>query len=118
MNSDDKPQLVSPSPGFRDMTDLHYAAYCGDADALRTSLSAAPDPNAQDTYRGYTALHWLADMAATGGPRLKMLRMLIKAGADPAIVSGTGQTAHDLALEAGTSVGRRLATELSKLTKR
>lgn len=55
------------------MTELHYAAYCGDLDALLYWLEAGLAVNATDTYRGYTPTHWLADMAAAGGPRVEML---------------------------------------------
>ncbi len=64
------------------MTELHAAAHAGDLDALKSALAAGLDPNARDEYRGYTALHWLMDMAATGGRRLEMLHLLCDAGAN------------------------------------
>jgi len=100
------------------MTDLHYAAYCGDLDALLRFLEAGLTVNATDTYRGYTPTHWLADMAATGGPRIEMLRALVKHGADINIKTPDGTTALKLAREAGTAGGNRLAEELVVLGAR
>jgi hypothetical protein len=51
--ADSKPTLFSPGPGKRGMTDLHYAAYCGDFDALLHFLEAGLAVNATDTYRGF-----------------------------------------------------------------
>jgi ankyrin repeat protein len=110
--ADSKPTLFSPGPGKRGMTDLHYAAYCGDLDALLHSLEAGLAVNATDTYRGYTPTHWLADMAATGGPRVEMLRALVKHGADVNIKTPEGTTPLMLAREAGTAGGDALAAEL------
>ncbi len=104
--------LFSPGPGKRGMTELHYAAYCGDADALLHFLEAGLAVNARDTYRGYTPTHWLADMAAAGGPRVEMLRALVKHGADINIKTPNGMTALMLAREAGTAGGDALASEL------
>lgn len=95
--ADSKPTLFRPGPGKRGMTDLHYAAYCGDLDALLRSLEAGLAVNATDTYRGYTPTHWLADMAATGGPRFEMLRALVRHGADINIKTQDGTTALMLA---------------------
>lgn len=110
--SDSKPTLFSPGPGKRGMTDLHYAAYCGDLDGLLHWLEAGLAVNATDTYRGYTPTHWLADMAATGGPRVEMLRALVKHGADINIKTPDGTTALMLAREAGSDAGDELALEL------
>jgi ankyrin repeat protein len=100
------------------MTDLHYAAYCGDLDALLHFLDADLDVNATDTYRGYTPMHWLADMAATGGPRVEMLRALVRHGADVNIKTPDGTTALMLAREAGSACGDELAAELIVLGAR
>lgn len=97
----DKPTLFSPGPGKKGMTELHYAAYCGDAMALTECLKAGMNPNQTDTYRGYTALHWLADMAAAGGDdRAQMAAELMRHGADPTIKSNDGYTPLQLAKEA------------------
>ena len=71
--------------------------------------------NATDTYRGYTPTLWLADMAATGGPRVEMLRALVKHGADINIKTPDGTTALMLAREAGSAGGDALALELVAL---
>ena len=97
------------------MTELHFAAYCGDMNELTRALSAGLDPNSKDTYRGYAALHWLADMAATGGPRFQMLRMLVEHGADVNLVADNGATARSLAAASGSAVGEQLAIELAQL---
>ena len=96
MTDDAKPTLFRPGVGKRGMTELHYAAYCGDFDELTRCLGAGMDPNVTDQYRGYTATHWLADMAATGGPRVEMLRALAAHGADLNLKSATDATALSL----------------------
>ena len=94
------------------MTSLHYAAYCGDAAALATWLDEGADPNARAEYRGYTPLHWLADMAAAGGDsRVEMLRALVAHGGDINARSADGETPLTLAREA-SGQGDELAGEL------
>ena len=115
MADSDKPSLFSPGVGKRGMTELHFAAYCGDLPALLRALAAGADVHATDTYRGYTATHWLADMAATGGPRVEMLRALAEHGADPNAKTPDGTTPLILAREAGSDGGDRLAAELLAL---
>ncbi len=107
-----KPTLFTPAVGARGMTTLHFAAYAGDLEAMEKALAAGLDPNARDDYRGYTALHWLADMSATGGPRLEMLDLLLAHGADLALVSATGETAVSLARAAASRGGDALAAAL------
>ena len=97
------------------MTELHYAAYCGDLETLVHLLEAGLAVNATDTYRGYTPTHWLADMAATAGPRVEMLKALVKHGADINFKTSDGTTALMLAREAGTSGGDALAAVLFAL---
>ena len=112
MRADDKPTLFRPGVGRRGMTELHYAAYGGDMNELAKQLDAGANPNATDDYRNYTALHWLTDMAATGGPRVQMLRRLVQDGANIHLVANTGQTALSLAQAAGSATGDQLASEL------
>lgn len=100
------------------MTDLHYAAYCGDLEALLHFLEAGLAVNATDTYRGYTPTHWLADMAATGGARVEMLKALVEHGADINIKTLDGTIALMLARAAGSAGGDRLADELVALGAR
>lgn len=113
--NEEKPVLFSPGVGKRGMTELHFAAYCGDGDELMRCLAAGMDPNTKDTYRGYTALLWLTDMAATGGPRSEMLRALLEYGADIHARSNDGIGAVILAREAGSEAGDELAADLITL---
>ncbi len=114
MNEPDKPTLFRPGVGTRGITELHWAAYCGDQNALQHQLDLGADPNVKDDYRGYTPIHWLADMAATGGPRVQMLRLLIAAGADVRLKANDGSTAMSLAQEAGSATGEQLVAELAR----
>ena len=97
------------------MTELHFSAYCGDMNELSRQLDAGVDPNTKDEYRGYAAVHWLSDMAATGGPRVQMLRRLAASGADLTLRSNNGETAMSLARAAGSAVGEQLEDELRLL---
>ncbi len=115
MADSDKPSLFRPGVGKRGMTELHFAAYCGDLPALLRALAAGADVHATDTYRGYTATHWLADMAATSGPRVEMLRVLADHGADVNAKTPDGTTPLILARQAGSDGGDRLAAELLAL---
>ena len=115
MNDNARPTLFKPGVGKRGMNELHYAAYRGDQNELVRTLDAGLDPNARDEYRGYTATHWLADMAAAGGPRVQMLRVLVSRGADVKLKASNGQTALSLAIAAGSVAGEQLASELVTL---
>jgi ankyrin repeat protein len=97
------------------MTELHFAAYCGDLNALVRALASGLDPNSKDTYRGYSAVHWLTDMAASGGPRSQMLRLLVERGANVGLIADSGATAYRLAFESGSALGDQLAIELKQL---
>ena len=99
------------------MTELHFAAYCGDPDLLEKGLRAGLDPNAKDTYRGYTPLHWLTEMAAAGGPRVEMLQRLLDGGADATIRDNANETALDLAREAGTRSSVVMVEILERVTR-
>ena len=115
MSDSDKPTLFRPAVGARGMTALHYSAYSGDLPGLEQQLRDGADPNLKDQYRGYAALHWLADMAATGGLRVEMLRSLVAHGARVDASANDGATPLSLANEAGNSTGEQLAAELSRL---
>ena len=115
MNNEPKPTLFRPRVGKRGMTQLHYDAYCGNLEGLLWCLENGFDVNETDDYRGYTPLHWLADMAAVDGPRVDMLRALVAKGAELNRLSNTGQTAFMLARAAGHKGGDDLAAELLKL---
>jgi len=97
------------------MTQLHYDAYCGNLEGLQWCLAEDFDVNAKDEYRGYTALHWLADLAATGGPRVEMLHALVDHKADINAVSFNHETPLTLAEASGSECGEKLAAELIKL---
>lgn len=112
MPDENLPELYSPKAGERGMTQLHYDAYCGNLPGLVWCLEQGMDPNAVAEYRGYTPLHWLADMAAAGGDsRVEMLRALVEHGANINARSADGETALMLAREAGGQ-GDELAEEL------
>jgi ankyrin repeat protein len=96
------------------MTELHLAACRGDPDGARAALAAGCRVDARDSYRGYTPLHWLADMAATGGDRLAVLDVLLAHGADIDLRSETGMSALRLAREAGSNAGDALADALAR----
>jgi ankyrin repeat protein len=112
MTDDQKPALFSPGLGQLGMNELHDAAYCGDEKALLHALASGLDPNVRDNYRGYTPLHWVADMAAAGGPRLSMAAHLLDRGAEINVQSNDGLTALDLAREAGNATGDELVLYL------
>ena len=115
MSEDSKPTLFRPGVGKRGMNELHYAAYCGNQNELVRALGSGIDPNARDDYRGYAAVHWLADMAATGGPRVQMLRILASRGADLNLKTNDGESAYLLAMEAGSALGEQIAAALKEL---
>jgi ankyrin repeat protein len=118
MTDNSKPALFRPAVGSRGMTELHYAAYRGDQNEIVRQLEAGVDPNIKDQYRGYTAMHWLADMAATGGPRVQMLRLLVEHGADIDALADNGATALSLAANAGSVTGEQLVEEIAVLRSR
>jgi ankyrin repeat protein len=115
MTDSPKPSLFRPGIGKRGMTELHWAAYCGDPDGAQAALALGCQVNATDEYRGYTPLHWLADMAATGGDRLAVLDLLVRHGADLNTRSETDMTALSLARDAGSNAGDELADALVQL---
>jgi hypothetical protein len=118
MNELSRPTLFRPGVGSRGMTELHYAAYRGDQSALARQLDAGADPNGKDQYRGYAAVHWLADMAATGGPRVQMLRLLVQHGANLDALADNGASALSLATETGSAAGEQLVQEINALRSR
>ncbi len=118
MTDNSKPTLFRPAVGSRGMTELHYAAFRGDQNELERQLEVGVDPNVKDQYRGYAAVHWLADMAATGGPRVQMLRLLAQHGADIDALADNGATALSLATEAGNDTGAQLVEEIGALRSR
>lgn len=118
MKENVKVTLFSPGIGKRGMTELHYAAYSGDMEMLKEAIQSKFEINAKDDYRGYTPLLWLADMAATGGPRLEMFNLLIQNGADLNAKSNDNKTFFDLAKEAGNETGDLLYANARLLMKK
>lgn len=96
------PKLLSPRPGVRGMSDLQYAAYCGDLEAVRYWLTQGADVDAADDF-GWTALHWNARMACSPGERESIVRELVAAGADPNKRDKDGKSVLDNATEATAS---------------
>jgi len=115
MDNGDKPRLFSPGVGKRGMTQLHYDAYCGNLEGLIWCLEHGMEANATDTYRGYTPTHWLADMATVDGPRVEMLRVLARHGANINAQTPDGTTPLMLARAAGGASGDELVAELIAL---
>ncbi|KAI5475650.1 hypothetical protein MNV49_001067 [Pseudohyphozyma bogoriensis] len=82
----------------RSTTQLHDYAIDGEADKLAALLETAEERSkidAVDGY-GYTPLHLAADRG-----HLKVVEVLVKAGADTSIKEEEGMTALELAEEAG-----------------
>jgi ankyrin repeat protein len=116
MEESEKPALFSPGAGKLGMTELHAAAHRGDVTALIRLLETGMDPNQVDEYCGYTALHWVADMAAVGGASASMVRALAAHGADLDMKSSlTNVTAMWLAYKAGSWGGDEVIAELMLL---
>jgi ankyrin repeat protein len=86
-----KPTLVVPRAGERGMNELHFAAYCGDLEAVIAELDNGIDVNGQDD-SGYTPLHWVVDMGITPGDREEILNLLIDHGAKIESCDGVGCT--------------------------
>ncbi|HEY8751975.1 MAG TPA: ankyrin repeat domain-containing protein [Tepidisphaeraceae bacterium] len=94
-----RPKLFSPQAGSRGMDELQYAAYCGDLEAVKDLLAGGADVTASDQF-GYTALHWNARMACTGGNRVGVAKALLEAGSSPNVTDKEGNTVLASAVEA------------------
>jgi len=103
--SESKPILISPAIGKGGMTELHYAAYCEDLNAVDKCLAAGADVNAKDDC-GYTALAWCIDMAATSeiGEAEAIIDRLIERGASLEFSDARYESILDLALASDQSV--------------
>jgi ankyrin repeat protein len=90
--SPDKPKLIVPRPGQRGMTELHYAAYCNDPDAVRAQLQLGGPIDVRDD-NGWTPLHWSIDMAQAWGEPNQVVSLLLAAGASANSVDKIGVSA-------------------------
>merc|ERR1712228_138866 len=75
-------------------TPLHIAAFNGVPDVLKTLLEARCNPDLRDA-RGNTALHWVI----LAGGSLRMIKLLLKHGANAAITNEQGDSPKDTAAE-------------------
>lgn len=96
----ERPQLFSPGPGKRGMTELHYAAYCGDPDAVAEYLTHGMKVDSKDD-AGYTPLHWAVDMAMANHAPERVMAVLLDAGADINARDNDGNTVLMVACTAG-----------------
>lgn len=88
--------FVSQLPARSSLSMIHYAAIAGDLEQMAAYLLGGGDPNVIEKLRGFTALHYLAENIAAGGPRLHMLNLLVAANVDVTIRSFDGDTAADI----------------------
>ena len=91
---------AAPSLGFPG-SPLNYAVFFEDVESVRLLLAAGASPNSDG--RRAAVLH----LAAIDG-NIRIIEMLLVAGADPAITDWSGKTAADLARQ----YGRHAAAEL------
>jgi hypothetical protein len=82
------------------MTELHYAAYCGDHDGVLEALWKGLDVNGRDQ-AGWTPLHWVVDMGMVAGEREQVVATLMRAGADVNAHDREGSTPLMVACRAG-----------------
>jgi ankyrin repeat protein len=82
------------------MTELHYAAYCGDHDGVLAALRKGLDVNGRD-HGGWTPLHWVVDMGMVAGEREHIVATLVRAGADVNAHDRAGATPLMVACRAG-----------------
>src|SRR5580704_16119289 len=88
-NPKTKPTLVTPTAGQRGMTELHYAAYCNDADEVRAQLRRGAYVDVRDD-NGWTPLHWSIDMAQACDEPERVVSLLLAAGASANAVDQSG----------------------------
>jgi ankyrin repeat protein len=111
----DRPQYWVPNSGESGMTDLHYAAYLQDLDAVKQCVEDGFDVNQKDN-AGWTTLIWCIDMAATGqiGTAEAIVDYLIAHGAE---INYTGQDYSNL-VEFARSRDMAVAEHLEKILAR
>jgi ankyrin repeat protein len=74
---------------MRGMTELHFAAYCNDADAVLVQLQSGFQVDVRDD-NGWTPLLWSIDMAQAWGDPERVVSILLGAGASPNAVDRSG----------------------------
>lgn len=84
-----KPVLIRPAAGERGMSDLHFAAYLNDGEAVAALLGDGAEVDARDA-NGWTALHWSIDMAQAWGEPERVVSQLLGAGASARAVDNSG----------------------------
>lgn len=92
-------------------TPLMRAARNGDTRIVSFLLGQGAAVNLATRKRGWTALMWAAASDSTS-----CARAILDAGAEPAIVNGSGQTALDIARESGSPAAEKLL--LSRMAQR
>lgn len=98
----EKPAYWAPKAGERGMNELHFAAYCGDAEGVQAALAEGVDVDSQDD-NGYTALHWNADMGCTPGDREEIVKILLTHGAAIEARDSMGRTSLFVAASSGSA---------------
>jgi ankyrin repeat protein len=84
-----KPVYVTPTPGQRGMTMLHYAAYCNSPDSVRDQLMSGIPVDVRDD-NGRTPLHWSIDMAQAWGDPDRVVSILLEHGASANSTDSSG----------------------------
>ena len=91
---------------------LHEASMKGNIEVAKLLLNSGADPNIRNTHHGHTPLHSILDYRLQCGRAaevsfqteskvMKMIEVLLKAGADPCIPDNAGITALDLFMKKG-----------------
>ena len=104
----EKPVLIHPNAGERGMTELHYAAYSNDVDAVRKQLQLRIPVDARDD-NGQTPLLWSIDMAQATGDPIGVVSLLLEA------VASANATDHSGLSVLMMACGRNNLDILSKL---
>lgn len=92
--------MTDPTLNELGMTELHSAAYQGEADWVENCLAGGLSVRARDSH-GCTPLHWAADMGMADGDRELVAASLILAGSDVNARDKTGRSVLEVARLAG-----------------